>query len=41
LRALEADLQPGRRPAPASGVREPAGAVHAPQTRQAEREAVQ
>ncbi len=37
LRALEAELQPGRR----SGIREPAEAVHAPQSRQAEREAVQ
>ena len=41
LRALEAELQPGRRAARASGIRELAEAVHAPQPRQAEREAVQ
>jgi hypothetical protein len=41
LRALEAEWQPGRGPVPASGIREPAAAAHAPQPRQAEREAVQ
>jgi len=41
LRALQADVQPGRRPAAASGIHEPAEAVHPPQPQQAEREAVQ
>ncbi len=41
LRALQADLQPGRQSAPASGIREPREVASAPQPRQAEREAVQ